>query len=235
MKEVGRELEVKECRFGFLELAGRREHVMRQRAVSVIATSTTTNSSSFSNAVRTAWVSAAVMAGLPLSTHNPRTRSGWSVSISSGNVLGGNNRPISFMPVTFVVRPPSSGSFECAMTGMNAVWKTLPPCLPKLPVNNQSSLDKYVFNVAVFRVFNAEVRAHASAFGLGVFARDFAHQRGIDVRFARVVVDRDFHQHRAEFVVTGRVRVEKRFVLEPFLHDRAQHRQQQMRVAAGRT
>ena len=90
--------------------------------------------------------SAREWAGLVLSSHMARNRSGWSVRISSAIELHGTSPEMIRAPVTGVRRafppPPLAGPPPPAI-GAKAECRNIAPGLPKLPVKIHTSLSRY--------------------------------------------------------------------------------------------
>ena len=190
VKGVVRELEIEERRLGLLVLTRRGQHIVASRAVSVIATSMTTISSSDSKAARHAAESASEWAGLLLSTIIARKRSGWSVRISSGH------RVARYQPAEDR-RAGDRGAADIARVAEQRSerrMQVLPTTFGEVAGQDPQQLVQIGAQRAVRRLLDAEVLEHRDALGAGDAPRRGADQFLVDAASLRVVADGDVAQ-----------------------------------------
>ena len=88
---------------------------------------------------------------------------------------------------------------------------------------------------AVRRMLEPQIGAHASPLSFGIVACDLSNHVRIEARLAGVLVDRNCSQLLGDVLETDGSLFDEFPIPQPLLHDRAEHGQEQMGVAAGRT
>ncbi len=229
---VFREVEVEECRLVLLELRRRGEHVMRHACG--LRHRDVDHDEAFQFLERLA-VGARVRAGqhgVPTVHHQPAN----PVLVVGVDLLRQHVRRVQLAdlarPRHFRRQPARLWLLRVADERQERRVEHVRAFLAEVTGHEVEQSREVIVQRAVRRVFEAQIRPDAGLLRLRVAPRDLTHPRGIQSRLARVRIDRNRHQQRAHVVPAHATLSDELLVLKPFLHDRAQHREHQVRVAA---